>query len=287
MHELLLYGQVSAARHDQVLKILAGFAAMQPRRILQRRIIYKPEREPEEPGSHLRRGGTQAVAVKQKLQATTPTQLYYTHLVQKLSEEDFGQGDSKTSDTLSADVDFEGGEEPRWSTLFEDIPDTGDRGVSIRFTNNTDLIGGDPHTFMTTSGPNRFVTEYYIEGHRFVHGNVVIFLHRILHEPGVRNLQTEPKVNPPAFEALQLLDQSGTYILEAKVRVQDFKDASVLESGVNELKGFQISMRGCVELSLPDRLTMDTRVKYTPPPGVVTKAQVQAQAQVQGQQNNR
>jgi mediator of RNA polymerase II transcription subunit 18 len=155
MHELLLYGQVSAARHDQVLKILAGLAAMQPRRILQRRIIYKPEREPEEPGSHLRRGGTQNVAVKQKLQNTTPTQLYYTHLVQKLSDEDFGKGDSKASDTLCADVDFEGGEEPRWSTSFEDIPDTGDRGVSIRFTNSTDLIGGDPHTFMTTSGPNR------------------------------------------------------------------------------------------------------------------------------------
>lgn len=90
----------------------------------------------------------------------------------------------------------------------------------------------------------------------------MIFLHRVLHEPGVRNLQTEPKAVPPAFEALELLDQSGTYILEAKVRVQDFKEASVLESGVNELKAFQTSMRGCVELSLPDRLAMDTRVKY-------------------------
>jgi mediator of RNA polymerase II transcription subunit 18 len=128
-----------------------------------------------------------------------------------------------------------------------------------------------------------FVTEYYIEGHRFVHSNVIILLHRILHEPGVRNLQTEPKVNPPAFDALQLLDQSGTYILEAKVRVQDFKDASVLESAVDELKRFQTQMRGCVELVLPDRLTMDTRVKYRPPPGAVTKAQVQAQAQGQPQ----
>lgn len=155
MHELLLYGQVSAARHEQVLKILAGVAAMQPRRVLLRRIIYKPEREPEEPGSHLRRGGTQAVAVKQKQQATTPTQLYYTHLVQKLSEDDFAKGDREPSLALSADVDFESGQEPRWSTLFEDMPDTGDRGVSIRFTNTTHLVGGDPHVFVTTSGPNR------------------------------------------------------------------------------------------------------------------------------------
>lgn len=129
------------------------------------------------------------------------------------------------------------------------------------------------------------MTEYYIEGHRFVHGNVIVSLHRILHEPGIRNLQTAPKVTPPPFASLELLDQSGTYIFEAKVRVQDFKDASVLESGVNELKRFQTQMRGCVELALPDRLTMDTRVKYRPPHGAVTKAQVHAQAQ--GQIQNR
>jgi mediator of RNA polymerase II transcription subunit 18 len=110
-----------------------------------------------------------------------------------------------------------------------------------------------------------FVTEYYVEGYRFVHGNVVVFLHRVLHEPGVRSLEEEPKTALPAFSALQLLDMSGAYILEAKVRIQDFKDATVLESGVNELKEFQKQMMGCVELSLPDRLSLDTRVKYRPP----------------------
>ena len=156
MHELLLYGQVSAARHGQVMKILAGVAAMQPRRTLQRRVIYRPEREPEEPSSHVRRGGTQTVtAAKQKQQATTPSQLYYTYLVQKLSEDDFGKTDGEANNTLSADVNFEDGEEPKWSALFEDVPDTGDRGVFARFTNSTDIIGGNPHTFMIASGPNR------------------------------------------------------------------------------------------------------------------------------------
>lgn len=110
-----------------------------------------------------------------------------------------------------------------------------------------------------------FVTEYYVEGHRFVLGNVIIFLHRVLHEPGVRNLEEKPKTSLPAFSALQLLDVSGAYVLEAKVRVQDFKDASILERGVGELKDFQKQMAGCVELSLPDRLALDTRVKYKPP----------------------
>jgi mediator of RNA polymerase II transcription subunit 18 len=158
MHELLLYGQVPAARHDQVLKILAGVAAMQPRRVLERRIVYRPEREPEEPGSNLRRGGTQAVAVKQNKaqQATAPTTLYFTYLVQKLADADFGVQNGSQGKTLSADVDFEGGEEPAWSVRFEDIPDTGDRGVSIRFSNSTDLLEGDPHAHMLAAGPNRY-----------------------------------------------------------------------------------------------------------------------------------
>jgi mediator of RNA polymerase II transcription subunit 18 len=150
MHELLLYGQVPAGRHDQVLKILAGVAAMQPLRILQRCIIYKPTREPEEPGLNVRRGGTQNIAVKQTKPAAAAAALYYTKLIQKLGEEDFGV---QHGSPMSADV--KEGEEPKWSMRWEDIPDTGDRGVSIRFTNTTDILSGNPHALMLASGPNR------------------------------------------------------------------------------------------------------------------------------------
>lgn len=158
MHELLLYGQVPAGRHDQVLKILAGVAAMQPRRIIERRVLYKPLRDPEEPGSNLRRGGTQALAVKQTKQTVAPV-LYYTKLIQKLSENDFGTGQGLPHDgakSLSAYVDD--AQDPVWSVLFEDFPDTGDRGVLVRFTNSTDLLSGDPHAIMLAKGPNRLVS---------------------------------------------------------------------------------------------------------------------------------
>lgn len=93
----------------------------------------------------------------------------------------------------------------------------------------------------------------------------MIFLHRVLHEPGVRNLQKAPKIELPSFAALELLDPSGAYILEAKVRVQEFNNGTVLEAGVNELKKFQKEMKGCVEITLPERLPLDTRVKYKSP----------------------
>ncbi|EDU47170.1 rna polymerase ii mediator complex subunit protein [Pyrenophora tritici-repentis] len=266
MHELKLHGQVTFARYEQVLSILAGVAAMQPQRIHERCIVYKPLREPEEPGSNLgRRGGTQTVAQKQAKQAA-PVTLYYTKLVQKLSEDDFsveGTLPQESGKTLSADV--KDGEEPVWSFVFNDIPDTGDRGVSIRFTHTTDLLSGDPHAFIIASGPNKFIKEYYIEGYRLIHGNVIISLWRILHEPELRNVQTAPKTTLPIWTGLKLLDPSGAYVLDATVRIEDFNDAAVLEAGVNELKRFQTQMKGCVNLSLPDRLALDTRVKYKPP----------------------
>lgn len=98
-----------------------------------------------------------------------------------------------------------------------------------------------------------------------MYGNVVIFLHRVLHEPGVRSMETAPKVSPPAFAALEPFDPSGAYVLEAKVRVQDYNIQTVLESGVNELKTFQQQMKGCVELQIPDRLSLNTQVKYQRP----------------------
>ena len=92
-------------------------------------------------------------------------------------------------------------------------------------------------------------------------GNVVISLHRILHQPGVRKVQKAPSAKLPAWSELQLLDPSGAYMLSATVRIEDFKDSVVLEAGVNELKRFQTQMKGCVTLGLPDRLSLDTRVK--------------------------
>lgn len=108
----------------------------------------------------------------------------------------------------------------------------------------------------------RFVTEYYMEGHRFVHDNIIISLHRPLQEPGARSLSTEPKAVLPAFDALQPLD--GSYLLEAKIRVQDIEKAAVVKAGVDELNAFKAQMKGCVELFAPERLHLDTRVKYKP-----------------------
>jgi mediator of RNA polymerase II transcription subunit 18 len=135
MHELLLFGQVPRARHEQLLKIFAGVAAMQPQRVLERHVVYKPQRDPEEPGSNIRRGASQGVVQKQAKQAAA-RDLYFTQMVQTLTEESFTGQDS----------------EARWTFQFNDVPDTGDRGVTVRMASSTDLAEGDPHAYMVGFG---------------------------------------------------------------------------------------------------------------------------------------
>ena len=143
----------------------------------------------------------------------------------------------------------------KWSYEWHDIPDPADRGVLIRQTLASNDLSGNAHAYSVGLGnqydhhvshpsspltlSHRFVSEYYIEGHQFVHENVVVFLHRILHEPGVRSLETTPKEHLPPFSHLHPLDPSGAYILEAKIRVQDLNNPTLVDLGVEELKAFQ------------------------------------------------
>jgi mediator of RNA polymerase II transcription subunit 18 len=277
-HELLLFGQVPFERREngQIPGILTGVAAMQPRRFLRRVILYKPLREPEVPGLKHKRGGTQAINVKQDKPTAAAAPLYYQKLIQELSQDDFGKDNARRP--LCAAV--AAGEKPKFSQRWTDSPDTGDRDVSIRDTHTVELLLGDPHAYMIASGPHqwdtwaatsesadtfRYVKEYYVEGECWVHGNVVITLYRMLLDPTCPRPGEAPKTNLPAFLDLKLFNESGDYELEAMVRVQDFHDAAVLESGVKELLAFKKQMMGCVELYLPNRLALDTRVKYKPP----------------------
>lgn len=137
MHELVLFGQVPQARHEQVLKILAGLAAMQPQRVVERHAVYKPTREPSAPGRQGQVGGTQSVSTdKRTTQAQATKDLYYAQLVQSLSLDDFGDSGKESLKKGS------------WSLQFRDVPDASKRPASLRMVNITTITDGDAHSFM-------------------------------------------------------------------------------------------------------------------------------------------
>jgi mediator of RNA polymerase II transcription subunit 18, fungi type len=139
MHELLLLGQVPQAKHEIVYKILAGLSAMQPQRIIERHIVYKPIREPQPPGRTGHIGGTQNIAPDKRtgpIQATK--ELYYMQLVQQLEEKDLG-------DDLSQG-------KGQWTLQFYDVPTPGKRQAVMRYSNNVSVSDGDPVAFITAMG---------------------------------------------------------------------------------------------------------------------------------------
>ena len=65
----------------------------------------------------------------------------------------------------------------------------------------------------------------------------------------------------PAINTLQPLDPSGTYLLQASIRVQDGNKPEIMSMGINELKAFKDLMKGVVEMEVGDRLALDTRAR--------------------------
>jgi len=98
-----------------------------------------------------------------------------------------------------------------------------------------------------------------VEGHRFVLNNIVLFLHRILHW---QKPVDPPSINTPvrSSENLKPLDPSGGYILEAKIRLSD-SNPVLLKIGEEQLLGLRTRLIGVVDMKVPERLALDTRVK--------------------------
>lgn len=158
MHELLLCGQITSARHSQLLHILAGLAAMQPHHVVERHAIYKPTRPRVRLAAQV--GGSQALqsTQKQALQKQLSKDMFYVTLVQRI--EDGGSvagGDAKGKDIVMMD-EGERGEERRdishagWSIRMTDVPEPAKRPVTMRFVSVTDVLEGDIRAHMLALG---------------------------------------------------------------------------------------------------------------------------------------
>lgn len=143
MHELLLYGQVPTARHEQLLHVLAGVTAMQPQRVVERHALYKPARTSAP--TLAQRGGTQGVQNAQKKDQRV-TDLHYTHLVKTVEENDFGEKE-ETARSANAVHD-----DDSWTIQFQDTPEPGKRPASLRYASAADVTQGDVQKYMVNFG---------------------------------------------------------------------------------------------------------------------------------------
>lgn len=87
-------------------------------------------------------------------------------------------------------------------------------------------------------------------------------LSQILLLPSEQNTAaSEPSTKLPSISELTPLDQSGTFLFEAYVRVEDRTNSTLTDMALRELRAFRETLKGCLDLKVPDRLAMDTRVR--------------------------
>ena len=106
-----------------------------------------------------------------------------------------------------------------------------------------------------------FVTEYVLEGDVFIHGDIVIFMHRVLTFPVDNHPSSSVRRSLPPLRSLSPLDPTGSYILQATVIVQEGSNPQMMKTATQLLFSFREQMKSAVKLEQADRLSLDTRVK--------------------------
>ena len=176
MHELLLFGQVPLTRHEQVLMILAGVAAMQPQPVTERHLVFKPTRSPGLNGVKVAaKPGTSAAQV-QALQSQMQGDLYYMQLVSNVNSkksnplddrfikiEDMDVGGAQVNGQANHSINGQTSvvstkpatdlSKHSWSLEFRDLPEVpGRRPVTSRLMASVPIVSGDVLEFLDALG---------------------------------------------------------------------------------------------------------------------------------------
>ena len=153
MHELLLFGQVPATRHAQLLSILAGLCAMQPQHTTEHHVLFRPTTIPEVTGPA--KGGSQGVPAAQKSAAVqvkegrnSNTDVFYVRLVRDVVVA--VEGDERKAEEEG--LEMEEDESERWRFVFQETPVPGKRPTLLRMAQETNITGGDPQEWVEALG---------------------------------------------------------------------------------------------------------------------------------------
>lgn len=159
--------------------------------------------------------------------------------------------------TTKDDGTVEGGV---WQVRAEQTPEPGvqqftSRAVTERKADEMDLAR------MKQTDLFKFKRQYTLIGNRFIYGNVIVCIVRF-HIPADGAATEYPIDAPPPSPAdLKLLDPSQSWIVEATTRVEDTSNGEITDKAKKELLNFQTFMDGAIDLYVPDRLALDTRVR--------------------------
>lgn len=231
MHEFILYGQIPYRKHHQILNGLAGATGARPKAYHEQHLIYEPSLEVWK--------ASNAGVIRKKNQQNSAKQQRYLHDVYR---------EIKVS--IDADVDT------TWKLLAAQEPEPGSPNMISRSYTVTDI--SDASQF-DNANDYKLHGHHLRSGHYFVLGNVVVRIFRVLLASDAGKVSTEAPA--PSIEPARLFDLSGTYVVEASIRMEDRTNSKLADQASKELLDVKKMLQGIIELIVPDRLSLDTRVK--------------------------
>jgi mediator of RNA polymerase II transcription subunit 18 len=231
MHEILLYSQIAPTRHNQVLNVLAGVTGSQPFVYQDQTTLFAQLRLPET-----------TVSSKKKPVPGTPRPEKWVHKLTRPVQVTSDPPESVGS----------------WRVRVDQIPDPSVKDHTAREVTESEVR--DVKTFEDAE-MYRFLGQQYFLGHRFVTGNVIVRIFRVLLTQHQLPADKVLEGRPLPLSELQLLDPSNTYMVEVSVRMEDRKNTKIAEQAIAELLQFQNAVEGVIDLRVPQRLALDTRVK--------------------------
>jgi mediator of RNA polymerase II transcription subunit 18 len=217
---LCLYSQISALRHDQVLQILAGITASQPSPLYEQYLVFEQLKLP---------------AASKKNHGTSNLRRSYQQLVRDVVDN------------------------ASWKHRITDVPEPGLKQIISQSVSENSLDVTELDKFRPGSDSYGLVSQHYLRGMRFVHGNVVVCITTAY--PGSTALDDALGHSPPSINNLPALDRSGSYIIEAAVRVKEGSSTALRDQATKELLAFAETLRGAIDFRVPDRLALDPRLK--------------------------
>lgn len=156
-----------------------------------------------------------------------------------------------------------------WTLQLSDIPAGGKNPVLVQNIYETTIYETDDVIGYLDELGYMHETEFWSNGVRFYYGDVIVELcHMYVLDNGKRSGSTpdeaqksEPNTGPAStLSSLKLFDQSGTCNLKAFVNIGRLNDIESISLGTNQLEALKRELSELVELHIPDRTMMDSRL---------------------------
>ncbi|ODQ47533.1 hypothetical protein PICMEDRAFT_40924, partial [Pichia membranifaciens NRRL Y-2026] len=160
----------------------------------------------------------------------------------------FGESITKPNPNVNSSI---------WTLQLTDIPAGGKNSVLIQNIYETTIYQTDDVIGYLDELGYMHEAEFWTDGVRFYYGNVIIELSRLY-------IKADEMVIDPVEDSetskLSLLDPTGTCHVKAYVNVGALNDLESAAIGIKQLESLKKELSEIVELHIPDRTAMDSRI---------------------------